>query len=362
MEYDINDIKNAFADNLKRIRINAGYISASSFAKQLDIPCKTYLTYENKNNIKMPRYDTLVKISQMLGTSLDNLIFKKENQNEILKNILNLPLYENKMLQTISAILQPDEELQSYGRDCGVRIKTAVYGIIQIDYEKIINFLHLAEDESFKNFGEKILAEIEKEKDFRRMAYETVQKEWFSQYMASALHIDYKKWKQKYDAFINLLKNTSFRKRSKDFSGDYHEYYTSELNKINGNSFRDVMLFYYFTGINPMENQEFVKEYIECHNFFRLESCYVITDRMIENYKTAPRYFNRPSIEIVNQVIERMKYSPQYHVDFIEEECAASLGLDYRKMKDYYESPDSISSILRHVYFIRVRCIMKLNS
>lgn len=62
----------SFQEKLRYYREKAGYKSAKEFASLLGVPYTTYISYENKN--REPRYNTLKKISRLLGVSIDVLL------------------------------------------------------------------------------------------------------------------------------------------------------------------------------------------------------------------------------------------------------------------------------------------------
>ena len=79
-----------FQENLKYYRKKAGYKTAKDFANVLNISYTTYFAYENTE--REPKYDLLIKISNLLNVSIDDLI-KNEKQtisnDDILKNKLS---------------------------------------------------------------------------------------------------------------------------------------------------------------------------------------------------------------------------------------------------------------------------------
>lgn len=60
-----------FNENLKRYRENTG-CTAKEFAKIIDLPYTTYISYENQG--REPKYDTLKKIASTLHVSIDDLL------------------------------------------------------------------------------------------------------------------------------------------------------------------------------------------------------------------------------------------------------------------------------------------------
>lgn len=79
-----------FAENLRKYRKSAGY-SSKELADTLKIKYTTYLNYENADT--EPRYETLMKIADILNVSPDELLgyTKQENRmnnEELLKELM----------------------------------------------------------------------------------------------------------------------------------------------------------------------------------------------------------------------------------------------------------------------------------
>lgn len=70
----------SFQEQLRHYREEAGYRSAKEFASLLEVPYTTYISYENKN--REPRYNTLKKISRLLGVSIDVLLENTSNESD----------------------------------------------------------------------------------------------------------------------------------------------------------------------------------------------------------------------------------------------------------------------------------------
>lgn len=94
----------SFQEKLRYYREKAGYKQAKEFAEKLGIPYSTYAGYEVKS--REPKYETLIKIADLLNVSLDELLGRNEqytneniipkNDDEKLKIILNNLLINNK--------------------------------------------------------------------------------------------------------------------------------------------------------------------------------------------------------------------------------------------------------------------------
>lgn len=94
----------SFQEKLRYYREKAGYKQAKEFAEKLGIPYSTYAGYEIKS--REPKYETLIKIADLLNVSLDELLGRNEkytneniipkNDDEKLKIILNNLLINNK--------------------------------------------------------------------------------------------------------------------------------------------------------------------------------------------------------------------------------------------------------------------------
>lgn len=61
----------SFNENLKEYRERSGY-TAKEFAKIIDLPYTTYISYENQG--REPKYDVLIKIAAALHVSIDELL------------------------------------------------------------------------------------------------------------------------------------------------------------------------------------------------------------------------------------------------------------------------------------------------
>lgn len=70
---------NQFSSNLKKYRLLAGYMTAKEFARVLEVPYPTYVSYESNN--REPKYDVLCKISYLLNVSIDELLGNEFTRN-----------------------------------------------------------------------------------------------------------------------------------------------------------------------------------------------------------------------------------------------------------------------------------------
>ena len=61
-----------FQENLRFYKEKAGYTSAKDFSKALNIPYNTYAGYESQ--YREPKYETLIKIADLLNVSTDELL------------------------------------------------------------------------------------------------------------------------------------------------------------------------------------------------------------------------------------------------------------------------------------------------
>ena len=69
-----------FSKNLKRIRKSSGY-TAKELAQKLELPYTTYVAYENQG--REPKFDTLMKIADILHVSVDELLGYEVNDHGI---------------------------------------------------------------------------------------------------------------------------------------------------------------------------------------------------------------------------------------------------------------------------------------
>lgn len=74
-----------FKDNLKELRLKAGFKSAKQFAEYVKIPYTTYMGYENKNN--WPPEENLFKMAAALHTDINTLVGYKPPADVIYKTI-----------------------------------------------------------------------------------------------------------------------------------------------------------------------------------------------------------------------------------------------------------------------------------
>lgn len=86
---------NHFSINLKKYRLLAGYMTAKEFAKVLEVPYPTYVSYESNN--REPKYDVLCKISYLLNVSIDQLL-----GNEFIYNTKNIASENLKLEKELS--------------------------------------------------------------------------------------------------------------------------------------------------------------------------------------------------------------------------------------------------------------------
>lgn len=86
---------NHFSSNLKKYRLLAGYMTAKEFAKVLEVPYPTYVSYESNN--REPKYDVLCKISCSLNVSIDQLL-----GNDFISNTKNITSQNLKVERELS--------------------------------------------------------------------------------------------------------------------------------------------------------------------------------------------------------------------------------------------------------------------
>lgn len=86
---------NQFSSNLKKYRLLAGYMTAKEFAKVLEVPYPTYVSYESNN--REPKYDVLCKISYLLSISIDQLL-----GNDFISNTKNITSQNLKVERELS--------------------------------------------------------------------------------------------------------------------------------------------------------------------------------------------------------------------------------------------------------------------
>ena len=65
------DTKKIFGRNINLLRIAAGYTDGVQFAKRLDVPYTTYMSWEHGQ--RYPRVDRLLAIADIFHVSLDYL-------------------------------------------------------------------------------------------------------------------------------------------------------------------------------------------------------------------------------------------------------------------------------------------------
>ena len=76
-----------FNENLKALRKNTGF-SAKAFANILGISYTTYIQYEDTRKGRQPRLETICKMADILGISIDELIGHKANDGYAQKYML----------------------------------------------------------------------------------------------------------------------------------------------------------------------------------------------------------------------------------------------------------------------------------
>lgn len=76
----------SFSENLKKLREKAGYAQAKDFAKALEIKYTTYIAYEQGRE---PKYELLIKMSNILNVTTDELLGRERNDKELIKHDLS---------------------------------------------------------------------------------------------------------------------------------------------------------------------------------------------------------------------------------------------------------------------------------
>lgn len=137
-----------FSENLKKIRERKGLL-AKELAALLGIPYTSYTAYENQG--REAKYDTLVRIAEILDVSVDELLGKEE---------------ERTFYQRIKFMIESVGYDVSFTRDesdeniTGVCIAySGKYKGGSMDYNRVFSC------QEFKEAFEKILNECEKEKE-----------------------------------------------------------------------------------------------------------------------------------------------------------------------------------------------------
>lgn len=112
----------SFAENLRKYRKSAGY-SSKELADTLKIKYTTYLNYENAD--AEPRYETLMKIADILNVSPDELLGYAKQENRMNNEDYMKMLMEKDVENKRNALIHLTKAL-SY-TDCGV---------IDMEYDK----------------------------------------------------------------------------------------------------------------------------------------------------------------------------------------------------------------------------------
>lgn len=89
-----------FHENLRSIRENRE-ISQQQMAELIGIPVTTYRNYEN--TMREPSFDVLIKIAQVLKTSVDELLGIKNNEKKYAALFLKIKRLPEKKLQMLCA-------------------------------------------------------------------------------------------------------------------------------------------------------------------------------------------------------------------------------------------------------------------
>lgn len=76
----------SFQENLRYYREKAGFKQAKDFVKVLGIPYNTYTSYENQG--REPKYQTLIRIADLLDVSIDDLLGRGVVNNNMLKELI----------------------------------------------------------------------------------------------------------------------------------------------------------------------------------------------------------------------------------------------------------------------------------
>lgn len=105
----------SFAENLRKYRKSAGY-SSKELADTLKIKYTTYLNYENAD--AEPRYETLMKIADILNVSPDELLGYAKQENRMNYEEYMKMLMERDVENKRNALIHLTKAL-SY-TDCGV--------------------------------------------------------------------------------------------------------------------------------------------------------------------------------------------------------------------------------------------------
>ena len=131
-----------FQENLRFYREKAGYTSAKDFSKALNIPYNTYAGYESQ--YREPKYETLIKIADLLDVSLDELLGRNDkyikndiipkNNDDKLKIILDNLLAPIKEKRNISVKINSiDKEFVNFSfilRGCNIPISIEKKSIV----------------------------------------------------------------------------------------------------------------------------------------------------------------------------------------------------------------------------------------
>lgn len=115
------DSSNSFGDNLRGKR-SEKYKTKKEFAHVLGIPATTYGQYENDK--REPDFELLIKISELLNTSIDSLLIGMERSDDVLM-----------VRKYLSDCLLPDEDLVEYNENLDqerIKVRT-LNGLINID-------------------------------------------------------------------------------------------------------------------------------------------------------------------------------------------------------------------------------------
>lgn len=96
-----------FQERLRYYREKKGYKTAKEFSEAIRIPYSRYLNYENKG--QEPKFDTLVKIADSLGITVDDLL-----------GHIPTVVYSDSIPKEVADLIsrKAEEVKQQYIRDC----------------------------------------------------------------------------------------------------------------------------------------------------------------------------------------------------------------------------------------------------
>jgi len=254
--YDIVNLKWIFANNLRSFRFENGQkkYTQETMSERLGLKQKTYNSYENENDSKMPPIRKIIELCNKLDVGLDDMLTSTEvnagphfqsTETEGMSDYLT-EAQTRSVKRAVSNILQLDESLEQIKPDGTTAISSRLFGDISLSKEEMQEVLKAAQ-----RAADQILEqEIRKHIDQHLEKLKRNRDEQMDILLSNQMFIDYNAYRHKYDILMKPV-NQCLDSQTGTVLRGKNKQFRRLMDALPFKSFREMLYFIYFVDADP---------------------------------------------------------------------------------------------------------------